>query len=208
MIAEASNVAIYLPELRSLKLTASAAWLAAFHTPKLKDLTCQSGLSSEVWDDECLKFLTSKAIASDLPSFDSVESLYLATKASDSCIIDILPIFPNVSSFHLFSRYENPPKDFGRVVLEKLAIERTAHHGSGGGFLLPRLKALDWGGRRSVLHLEEGAVAQAARNLFMGRLESGLPFEEVNTYIVKKHGDWSGNEYKYTREWFTKSNTP
>jgi hypothetical protein len=195
IIRQISGTTIVLPELRVLSMSASTAWLTAFRAPKLKRLIVGTSSSSQEWDDESLVFLCAEKASSPHYIFTSVESFYLTTKASDHRVIDVLQLFPNVSTFGLVSCHSQTAKHFGLKFVETLTLMTSKENA-----LLPKLSTFKWGNFRARLDIEGSHLEEVVRRLFDERMKNDLPLEVVTAYIVHNLEDRSGKEVTFTAE--------
>jgi hypothetical protein len=143
----------------------------------------------------CLKFLSEKGAELPSPLFKSVKFLLFSSLASDSAIIDILPLFPNISTLRISHNRHNPPKEFGQLLMEKLTSTS-----SGEDVLLPKLSVLAWGNGSARVCLEEKHVTQSIYRLLQARKKNQLPLESVKTFVVKNPKDQGGKQLQFTKD--------
>jgi hypothetical protein len=191
VIRQASSCTIELPMLISLHLEAPVAWLAVFRTPVLKKLVVSSNLPSQ---DSDMEFLSTKI--NESPSrYISVDILQVRTKNSDSAVLKVLPLFPNLSTFRLLSSHDHPPTWFGQEIVRNLT-----YGSSDESVLLPKLRTFNWGSFRTRLDIGEDDAGVVVRRLFEKRTAQGLPLETVTAYIARQRKDRLGKELTFTQE--------
>jgi hypothetical protein len=197
-IAHVSTIEIDLPELTSLHLTASPAWLAAFRTPKLIRLVYSSGYAWADLDNDCLKFVHEKQASLPSPLFESLKTLVFISSASSIATVKTLSLCPNISRLRVSSSYGPPGKEFLR------ALEDMVSTTSDVNLSLPQLRSLEWGTAAYRIRIQEKIVTQQVHSLFQARQNMGLALDEVTVHIVTSGSPTFpiGKELRFTHESF------